>query len=110
MRADRISGKPTSIPSTFAAFFKKQKDTLRLPPENQLALKESHRPKDLPRVSNPFKILFWHLRADILFIKGIFAEKRHSKFHQNQVTCCQHSHELSHLSEVALMLAICIGK
>lgn len=75
MRADRISGKSTSIPITFVAFFKKQKDAPRLSLENQLALKESHRKKDLPQVSNPFRILFWHVRADILFIKGIFAEK-----------------------------------
>lgn len=59
----------------FVAFFKKQKDAPRLSLENQLALKESHRLKDLPRVSNPFRILFWHLRADMLFIKGIFAEE-----------------------------------
>lgn len=75
MRADRISGKSTSVPFSFVAFFKKQKDTPRLPLENQLALKASHRLKDLPCFSNSFKILVWHLRADFLLIKGIFPEK-----------------------------------
>lgn len=73
--------------SYFCCFLLKTKGYTKAPLGKSAGIEGISQTKDLPRFSNLFKILFWHLRADFLLIKGIIAEKWRSKFHQNQMMC-----------------------